>query len=147
VYQFNPLSGTGVGGVFSYTNDASLLLPAHILGTSYVAMGGEGVAQRPTTTGTASIAFNGTVSIVGTQPNTVVTVRASARMRAGVGVAAMSKGEVRNFTLQPYDVLQLSTDVPSPATNRWFSFGYSDSLTRGLLPRAFCHPRKSASVT
>ena len=142
VYQFNPLAGVGktgtcsnanqctlqsaalgpkcVSGVcnyYSYTNDASLLLPAHILGTSYVAMATEHVVTRPTTSGTPTIKFNGTLTLIGTQTTTTVTVKASTRTRAGGAVAAMAKGEIRQFVLQPYDVLQLSTDNPTPTTN------------------------------
>ncbi len=39
-YQFNPLNAA-IGNTYSYTNDASLLLPAHILAGSYVVIANE----------------------------------------------------------------------------------------------------------
>jgi len=139
VYQFNPLSAVGrvgscnnvnqcnlqsstlgptcTGGMcnyYAYSNDASLLLPAHILGTSYVGLTPEHVIGRTgSNSGTPSIAFNGTLAIVGTTNGTQVTVRATARTRAGGSVTAMNPGETRTFTLNAYDVLQLSTDNPT----------------------------------
>lgn len=139
VYQFNPIaasnrvgscnnvnqcslvpSGLGqtcTGGqcnYYAYSNDASLLLPAHILGTSYVGLAPEHIAGRTgSTSGTPSVAFNGTLAIVGTANGTQVTVKASARTRAGGSVTAMNPGETRTFTLNAYDVLQLSSDNPT----------------------------------
>lgn len=142
VYQFNPLSAVGLGGTcnsvnqcnlepsgsgqtctagrcnyFSFSNDASLLLPAHILGTSYVGMTVEHLALRPTTTGAPQNFSNGTLSIVASQDGTDVTVRASARTLASTtgmtAVTAMSMGETRTFSLSSYEVLQLTTDLPA----------------------------------
>jgi hypothetical protein len=143
VYQFNPLAGVAVSGncsnvnqctaqpsgygqtctagkcnYYSYSNDASLLLPAHILGTSYVGMAPEHVIARTgSTSGTPSISFNGTLTVVGTEAATTVTVKTTAKTRAGAGITSMAKGEVRTFTLQPYDVLQLSSDNPAGIVN------------------------------
>jgi hypothetical protein len=143
VYQFNPLAafrdvgtcttatscGTAVpesvGATcnnnicrhFSYSNDASLLLPAHILGTSYVGLTPEHILERAGTNdanGAASLSFNGMLTIVGTQDATQVTVRSNARTRAGPGVASLDRGTQRMFTLNAYDVLQIASDNPSP---------------------------------
>lgn len=156
VYQFNPLAAfrdTGactsatscsnavpetqgplcMGSVcrhFSYSNDASLLLPAHILGTSYVALTPEHVMSREgrnDPNGAATIAFNGMITIVGTQDNTQVTVRSKARTRAGVGVTALNPGGQQTYTLNTYDVLQIASDNPSPAPS-------SVNLECGLNP-------------
>lgn len=140
VYQFNPLGASARYGTcsnvnqctampsgygqtctanqctyFGYSNDASLLLPAHILGTSYVGLTPETVIRRAgSATGTPTGNMNGTLVIVSPQDNTQVTVRANARTLAGVGgVTAMAAGESRTFTLASYEVLQLSSDVPA----------------------------------
>ncbi|MBE2252079.1 MAG: IgGFc-binding protein, partial [Myxococcus sp.] len=139
VYQFNPLAayrdmGTcmtvadcplqssrqaqcnaGTCRYFSYTNDASLLLPAHILGTSYVGLSSEHVIQRAGRNDPAGMAqtfFNGQLTIVAKEPNTQVTVRSAARTRAGPGVTALDPGQSQVFTLNDYDVLQVASDTP-----------------------------------
>lgn len=140
VYQFNPLGASARYGTcttvsqctamaagygqtctnnqctyFGYSNDASLLLPAHILGTSYVGLAPETVIRRSgSATGAPTASFNGSLVIVSPQDNTQVTVRANARTTAGVGgVTAMTAGETRTFTLAAYEVLQLSSDLPA----------------------------------
>ncbi len=156
VYQFNPLAAfrdTGsctsatscanavpesanpvcMGSVcrhFSYSNDASLLLPSHILGTSYVALTPEHVMRRDGRTdpnGAVSTAFNGMITVVGTQDNTQVTVRSNARTRSGVGVMALNPGGQQTYTLNTYDVLQIASDNPSPSPS-------SVNLECGLNP-------------
>lgn len=138
VYQFNPLaafrdSGTcttasqctaaqapqcinGTCRYFSYTNDASLLLPAHIFGTSYVGLSSEHVIQRQgrnDPNGMAQTFFNGQLVVVAKEPNTQVTVRSTARTLAGPNVPALNAGQTQTFTLNDYDVLQLATDTPT----------------------------------
>jgi hypothetical protein len=146
LYQFNPLDPVGTLGTcnnvnqctaepagsgqtctngmcryFSYSNDASLLLPAHILGTSYVAMTPEHVIRRSGGATSAplidpagqAVSFNGHITIVATADNTVVTVRTNARTRVGAGVTALDKGMTGTYTLQSYDVLQLASDNPT----------------------------------
>ncbi len=112
-------SATGKCQYPSYSNDASLLLPAHILGTAYVGLTMEHVMMRSSSTSsTPSVEFNGALTIVGTQDGTSVTVKASAATLAnGAAVPAMAKGGTHVFTLNSYDVLQLASDNPSPATN------------------------------
>ncbi len=93
----------------TYSNDASLLLPAHILGTSYVAVtpGHSHINKPPNQTPLPS-----QMMIVAPQDNTVVTVKAAGVTQAsvtGTAVAAMAVGETRAFTLQSYEVLQLSS--------------------------------------
>ncbi|MDP1821783.1 MAG: IgGFc-binding protein [Archangium sp.] len=109
----------------TFSNDASLVLPAHILGSSYVGLTMEHLVYRPNSNGTgAPQSFTGgSLSVVAPGDNTVVTIRAAARTRAsvvGTSVAAMAAGETRTFTLQSYEVLQLSSDLPAglgtPAT-------------------------------
>ncbi|MFZ5471283.1 MAG: IgGFc-binding protein [Myxococcota bacterium] len=94
---------------YSYSNDASLLLPAHILGTSHVVVSQEhsAIAQNQNQAPQADV--TGVATIVGTQNGTQVTFRSSAQTVAGTGVAAMTKGQQLNFTLNRYDVLQIAT--------------------------------------
>lgn len=142
VYQFNPLPAVKYGGscgsdlnctaapsggtckvpptgggkvchYFSYSNDASLLLPAHILGTTYVAMTAEQI--RAGDTGQGTNFTNSHLTIVGTQDATTVTVKSSAVTRAGTSVPAFTKGGTQTFTLNSYDVLQIASDLPGGA--------------------------------
>ncbi len=148
VYQFSPLdamkvsgtacssssscTATGQGGTctsgkcnyFSYTNDASLLLPAHILGTSYVGMAPEHIVSKSTGLGTAySVGLNAHLTIVGTSDGTTVTVKSSARTLSGGSVAAIDKGATKQFTLNSYDVLQIATDNPANVAAGVFACG------------------------
>lgn len=136
VYQFNPLAAVVTGPscllfcsspdaqcvsgrcqTYSYSNDASLLLPAHILGTSYVGLVPEHIASRsPLTSSAPQIFGNNTLSIVATKNGTQVTVKASARTLAsatGTAIPAIAAGGTATFTLARYEVLQLSSDNPA----------------------------------
>lgn len=140
VYQFNPLAafrrtGTcnnnnqcngdsssacvnGMCNYFSFSNDASLLLPAHILGTSYVGLTMEHIAYRPSSTSSAPQNFaNGSLTLVGTQNATQVTIRSSARTLGIASFTAMAVGETRTLTLNAFEVLQIATDLPANVVN------------------------------
>jgi hypothetical protein len=98
-YQFNPLDNVHV-----FSADASLLLPAHTFDRTYH------VLTYPTITRsrTGSNDFPGYFTVVASEPGTtMVTVRVTAGVRAGEGVAAMSAGEQRTFALQQYQVLNM----------------------------------------
>ena len=85
VYQFNPLAsalntsckgtaqGSGQPGTpcYSYTNDASLLLPTHLLGTSYVVVAQD---EESIDEGFGQLAIPGTMAVVATQDNTNVQI-------------------------------------------------------------------------
>ncbi|MFH2009334.1 MAG: hypothetical protein ABI333_22275 [bacterium] len=95
VYQYNPLEYT-VGGGFSYTNDAALLLPVNTWTGNYM------VASRNVWSG-----YPGLYAVTASEDNTVVTLTPSATggiVRAGAGVAANGTGSV---TLNQGDVLQV----------------------------------------
>ena len=168
VYQFNPLdaatrTGTctsasnctlgsnpkciaGTCEYYSYTNDASLLLPAHILGTSYVAMAPEYIARRAgSTTGATTNNFNAHLTIVASKDATSVTVKTTAKVRAGTGVTAFDRGASRTYTLNTYDVLQLASDVPTTVTNvQCVTDPYQDAFTCALLScDQFCRVQNS----
>lgn len=107
--------GSNCPTMYAFSNDASLLLPAHILDRDYVAMAPEHAVGRlsPSLPAQADPFFNGHITIVATQDNTVVTVRSNAVTRAGNGVAALAKGGTGTYTLQAYDVLQIASGNPT----------------------------------
>lgn len=124
VYQFNALEYKGEGGppgknwgacpgnqvcasamsavgCFSFSNDASLLLPSTAMTgnyrlAGYTAWDNSGQPFMPTY-----------AAVTATQPNTQVEIRANGRIMAGGGVPAMNAGETATVTLQQGDVLQL----------------------------------------
>ena len=119
LYQFNPLEfrlpqGTCDEsqplGCFSYTNDASLLLPKSALrGEHYVVsypalhFGTEGPF------GTDWTNLPGLMSVTATEDGTTVTVHTSAHIAAGPGVAALGTGGMVTYQMNAGDVLQLTT--------------------------------------
>ncbi|WP_157069973.1 IgGFc-binding protein [Sandaracinus amylolyticus] len=122
VTQWNPLEfrlehdcedEEGVAGdrqCHSFTNDASLLLPAHVLTGNYVAV------SRPTfflgRAGTYSTS-PGFVTIVGAAEGEVsVEIEASARIAPSLDgtFAAMAPGERRTITLARGEVIQLASE-------------------------------------
>jgi hypothetical protein len=116
VYQFNPLHYQS-GSNFSYTNDASLLLPAHVYRDEYL------VISRATTKIDAglngSLVRPGYFAIVGPKdgPTTVeITFAAhtlASDMGSNQGYPAMSPGTTATAEIGPYEVLQvLSGEEP-----------------------------------
>ncbi|MEC9072648.1 MAG: IgGFc-binding protein, partial [Myxococcota bacterium] len=106
-YQFNPLTNEEV-----YSNDASLLLPATLLGRDYTVM------TREQTFDT----LRGYLTVVAVLPGeTTVSVQVAASTMAGYiyegtpdeqDIPHMEPGETRIFKLQQYDVLNIETDSP-----------------------------------
>ena len=98
-YQFNPLNfQDAVNASFSFSNDASLLLPTHALGDDYRAMSwptwGEFVAWT-----------SGFVAIAAVQDGTTLTFTASGPTMPG-DVAGLAAGESISVSLNRGDVLQ-----------------------------------------
>lgn len=115
-YQFNPLKFSRTTDCedgdrcFSYTGDASLLLPAAALGRQHVVVSWP--TQRTLPSGRTEWSSSaGFVSVVGTRPDTRVTVRLAGGITAGEGIAAGGVGETRSFTLGAGDVVQLISSV------------------------------------
>lgn len=94
---------------YSYSNDASLLLPAHILSDQYVAVSHPHMVFANNSNSAPTGDGNGNIAIVATQDNTTVQIKSSAKTVAGGGIAAMNKGQTATFTLNRYDVLQIAT--------------------------------------
>lgn len=113
VCQPKPGTSGKVCNYFTFSNDASLLLPAHILGTSYVAITPYHLRAKDWLFGTdLGVVANANMTIVATQDGTTVTVKSAGKTKAsttGTAVAAMNPGGTSTFTLNRYDVLQLAS--------------------------------------
>jgi len=115
VYQFNALEYQ-VGSDYSYTNDASLLLPSHVLKDRYLVM------ARATSTLVFSTMFGdeyssvpGFFAVTAVKPgSTKVTVQATSGTLASQdgAVRAIAKGGQADFTLNQGDVLQIMSNIP-----------------------------------
>ena len=110
VYQLNPYDYLlNVSGIdyYSYTNDASLLLPVAALGRYYTAISRATIFYDTINPPISQKHSPGFVTIVATQDNTTVTVQPTAYTASGDGVDALTPGELRTFSLNRRDVLQL----------------------------------------
>jgi IgGFc binding protein len=115
VFQFNPIEDAS-------SNDAALLLPEHVLGSSYTVIG------WPTANPCGSVAMpmesipdHTSVTIVGVHPNTQVIVNVTHPVMASGGESGLlipetAVGDQIVVTLGPYDVLNLESLQPSPAS-------------------------------
>ncbi|MBM4395859.1 MAG: IgGFc-binding protein [Deltaproteobacteria bacterium] len=96
-YQFNPLENVNV-----FSNDASILLPSHVLGRWYVVMTREQTFQE----------LKGYLTVIAVWPgDTQVTVTVTAPTLANNGIKHMEPGESRSFMMKQFDVLNLETDA------------------------------------
>ena len=116
-YQFNPLDNVSV-----FSNDASLLLPTSAIDERYTVVGWPQtiaddplVPERDFDPASEAEDLRATLTVVGTEPGTTVTVElgASAMRVLGAGVAGLGRdftsGETITVDLGPYDVLNLET--------------------------------------
>lgn len=117
--QFNPFEYE-VGGVFSYTNDASLLLPAHTLTGRYVGVSWAPLSRRTGSTGPfgndfSSIRYPGYLTIVGVTPTpTQVSLAAAGEIQADVGgrIARTTRGGTLTFTINRGEVAHVTVAPP-----------------------------------
>ncbi len=133
-YQFNPLNFSvfdGVEDFYSYTNDASLLLPDHALDDEYVA------STYPTwgiSTPKETDWIPGFVAVAAVEDGTTVTVDPRAFTLAG-DVPASAPGELITATLDAGDVLQLFSrrvdGLPTPSPEVCGDLGGTFGETRG----------------
>ena len=140
VYQFNPLEFEGVGGppgkdwsdcipmgstpnCYSYTNDASLLLPSTAMTGNYRIMG----YQDMTRNGSALVPPF--FAVTGTQDGTSVSVKlpANGQVVGGSGVSAVAGGGTVTFTLDAGDVAQIMGGVGA-------KFDFSGALLKADKP-------------
>ncbi len=108
-YQFNPLN-FDIGGTSSFTNDASLLLPAHVLTGNYIVGSMPAMAGVPPI-GTNDAWFPGYVTIVALEDNTDVTFVSSTNTSGG-DISAMTPGGSQIFSLNKGDVAQILSRQP-----------------------------------
>jgi IgGFc binding protein len=139
VYQFNALEYQGKGGpagknwsacpgntvcsdptvlmaigCFSFSNDASLLLPSTAMTGNYRVAGHEGIVLIDTASNRMS-PIGGTVTVTGTRDGTTVNIKVSSTgvVAAGGGIAATNPGGMLTFALNAGDVAELA--VPGAA--------------------------------
>ena len=114
-YQFSPLRvrlGDDLcrnrlpDSCYAFSADASLLLPAHALGTEHVAvsLATQRVLAQGRTEWSSSPGF---VTVVGTRDGTTVDLRVHGRIAAGEGVAAPGPDGAVRVTLDEGDVVQV----------------------------------------
>ncbi len=127
VYQFSALE-YGSGGIFSHTNDASLLLPVHVYRDEYIVM------SRPT------LKVMDISSPMGTDPGlfaivgpasgpTTVEITVTAYTRASDSASneiypAHSPGDTFQTIIQPYEVLQVLTGSEAGCTGQVMCEGF-----------------------
>lgn len=127
LYQFNPLefqitpappscATNGTNGCYSFTNDASLLLPTTALRKEYYVIAYPTFHVGQTILGQTTWSdAPGFVAITASAPQTTVQFTSSANVRAGNGVQAMTPGQTQTFTLQNAgDVVMLDSAVMPP---------------------------------
>ena len=108
------------GKCFSYTNDASLLLPANAFGHEYRVISRATRAVRTSAGLIEQSSFSpGFFTVVATAPGesrVAVTFTGATSAGSGSVLRAYKKGETGYFTLQQWDVLQVLSQVPSTCT-------------------------------
>ncbi len=109
-YQFNPI-------IQEFSNDASILIPTQALGKNYYVMGWPTANPCGDQSVDPSIPDNTAVTIVGVHPNTQVTVYPTHRIKASDGdsgfhIEETEPGEPIEFTIGPFDVVNLSSWQP-----------------------------------
>jgi hypothetical protein len=97
VYQFNSLEYTK-GSAFSYSNDASLLLPTNVWNSTYY------VASYPN----QFAGDGGEVAVTAAHDGTMVTVTTKAATAASGGAPAFTAGTPKTVTLNTGDVLEIT---------------------------------------
>lgn len=161
VYQFSPLGYVknydckkgndplgADGKCFSYTNDASLLLPANAFGHEYRVISRATRAVRTSAGLIEQSSFSpGFFTVVATAPGesrVAVTFTGATSAGSGSVLRAYKKGETGYFTLQQWDVLQVLSQVPSTCT--------PDSETKTVeggvtITRGYCDLSSTADLT
>jgi hypothetical protein len=156
VTQFNPLryqsdpnctTRDPAAGCFSYTNDASLLLPSHVLTGSYLAMSRPShVLTRPGDTGALVRGVGvGYVAVVNVEDHAItVSVHSTAHTLASADgtIPALAPGDEHDFMLGAGDVLLLeSADPGEPCPGPTDT----DETTQGTI--TYCDPGPGWDLT
>ncbi|MCD6498482.1 MAG: IgGFc-binding protein [Deltaproteobacteria bacterium] len=110
-YQFNPI-------IQKFSNDASILIPTQALGKNHIVMGWPTANPCGAPEGDPmhmdSIPDHTSVTIVGAEPDTHVTVTPTHPVMAsggdsGLDIPETQKGQDITFTIGPYDVVNLES--------------------------------------
>ncbi len=133
-YQYNPLHFRSPAdpSIFSYTNDASMLLPEHVLTTNYVVSTWPswGISQEPAPV----LQYEwvpGFMAVTATTNTTSVTVTFSADTTGG-DVPAQTQGSQGTWSLDRGDVLQIFSHQPSEqSTDPCGDIGGQSAVTNG----------------
>jgi hypothetical protein len=109
-YQFNPLENKG-----TYSNDASLLIPATSYGLEYLVLGWPQQHQmfNPNTQMIQSFPEEpnrAAVAVMATQSATTVTVTPTCKTQAGGGLQNMQAGKKYQYVLEPFQILNIKSD-------------------------------------
>ncbi len=112
-YQYNPLHFQA-GSEYSFTNDASLLLPEHVLSGNYrvTSMPTLGLGEFP---GQAEF-VPGFLAVAATEDGTLVELRSTAFTLAG-SFGELAPGESTVVSLDRGDVLQVFSLAPAASAN------------------------------
>lgn len=128
-YQYNPLNYE-VAGVYSYSNDASLLLPEHTLTGSYMVSAFPTFGVNVIDDAFGSSAFGaylpGFLAVAATTDGTEVTIRVTGDTSGG-SPGALSGGQETTVLLNRGDVVQVLSDyetVPPTTSNHCSSMGW-----------------------
>lgn len=135
VYQFNPLeyridrdcagesgSDASDGRCYSFSNDASLLLPTHVLTGSYLALARPSMLLiLPGELGAERVVSPGYVAITAVQDGTEVEVLSRAHVLGSDGeeIPSLAPGATVRVTLDRGDVLQLVSGAPADCPTAW----------------------------
>lgn len=134
-YQFNPI-------IQQFSNDASILIPIQALGFHYYVFGwptANPCGPPPGQFGHfESIPDRTSITVLGVEDNTTVTVRATHPIAAsggdsGIAIPATPAGTPLTFTINRYDVVNLASDQPSVPIQECFNYLDRDGDFTGSL--------------
>lgn len=139
VSQFNPFE-YNAGGVFSYTNDATLLLPAHVLtgdylGLSYVPFSRATGTTGPFPTPPSFYKYPDYIAVVGiksTPTNVEVWAAGHVAGETSGRFADAARGSLINFTLQRGEVVHVAADTPPNCVPGRPGFSHEEDCTMGI---------------
>lgn len=154
VYDFNALSYQDVRHphcnpdtdltCFSFTNDASLLLPTNVLTGNYTVLAWP--SETTQYMGSVDPTFGGFVTIIGTSTTpTNVTIHLTGSVGAGSSVSATAAGGTITETLQQGDVLELVSGSITTCTRSPQPIQYDDSIVP--MPIYACQTNAAHDLT
>ncbi len=91
----------------SFSNDTSLLLPKHALGQAYSVLGWRPGHPVPIVGPVPEIRDRAFITIVGTEPNTTVSVQPTWTIKGNAPITETAPGGTLTLTIGPFDVLNL----------------------------------------